>query len=56
MNHHKSEPRCACNGIIPVVLDCPLPPGANPANARIDFVYDANDPGAIGQMTLAAAN
>jgi hypothetical protein len=40
---------------VPIVLDCPLPPGVNPANARIEFVYDANDPATIAQMTLAAS-
>jgi len=40
---------------IPIVLDCPLPEGVAPADARIEFVYDANNPGAIDRMTLAAS-
>ena len=40
---------------IPSVLDCPLPEGIDHAGARIEFVYEANDPGAIDRMTLAAS-
>ena len=37
---------------IPLVLDCPLPPGVNPAVARVEFLYEANDPG--NMMTTKA--
>ena len=46
----------AGGAFVPIVLECVLPPGIDPANARIRFEYDVNDPGAIGQMTLAAAS
>lgn len=47
--------RITSGSFIPIVLDCPLPSGINPANARIEFVYATNDPGTIAQMTLAAS-
>ncbi len=41
---------------VPLVVTCSLPPGLNPADARIVFEYNANDPGTITQMTLAASS
>jgi len=40
---------------IPSVLDCPLPAGIDPEGARIEFIYEANDSGAITPMTLAVS-
>ena len=40
---------------VKLVLDCPLPAGLDPAIARLKFVYEANDPGAIDPMSLAAS-
>jgi hypothetical protein len=41
---------------VPFVVTCSLPPSLNPADARIVFEYNANDPGTITQMTLAASS
>ena len=58
LNRNVPQPaaqRITGGAFIPIVLDCPPSPGVNPAYARIEFVYEADDPGAIGQMTLAAS-
>lgn len=56
MRQRSNSVHITSGAFVPLVVICSLPPGLNPADARIVFEYNANDPGTITQMTLAASS